>query len=383
MKTRSLFGLRHAASLQASLVTLFIAVCLTDSATALSGTWLAAPVDANWSNSSNWTAAFPNAITETATFSNAITTFGDSANPVTLSAGIPLQNIAFSGSAGAYVIGAPAGTNALSFRNSAAGGNSISLAAAVTNPQVIAAPVVFTAPSSTNGAFTFSNNSTTTSATLSFTGAITANTSGTRPGRILLSGSNTGDNIISSNINSPSFSQDVSLIVKSGTGTWILSGSNTFSGTSMTSATAGSGIQVNGGVLSVRNNNALGSSATAGQLQVRISGGILDLANAISLDNGVNLNLNNTGTIRSTGSNTINSRVTLTTVAASSATLSTSSSTDVLTLGNAANDLTGGAADTILNADGPGTIALAQKSNYAGLWSLNSGTLQIGNSSAL
>ncbi len=383
MKPRRFNVYRAYNRIQFALSTLTVAISLTGNVNAASGTWLTAPLDANWNNSANWTAAFPNAVTETATFSNAITTFGDSSNPVSLSTGIALQNIVFSGSAGAYVIGAPSGTNALSFRNSAAGTNSISLAAAVINPQVIAAPVTFTAPSSTNGAFTFSNNSTTTSATLSFTGAITANTSGTRPGRILLNGSNTGNNIISSNINSPSFSQDVSLLVKSGSGTWILSGNNTFSGLGMTSATAGSGIQVTAGILSVRSNNALGSSATAGQLQVRLNGGILDLANAITLDNGVNLNLNNAGTIRSTGSNTINSRVTLTTVAASSATLSTSTSTDVLTLGNAANDLTGGAADTILNADGPGSIALAQSSNYAGLWSLNAGTLQLGNNSAL
>lgn len=383
MKPRPQLFCRSSGRLHTALSTLSIALCLTGAVNAASGTWSASPADANWNNSSNWSAAFPNAVTETATFSNAITTYGGSANPVSLATVISLQNIAFSGSAGSYVIGAAAGTNALSFRNSAAGGNSISVAAAVTNPQVIAAPVTFTAPSSTNGAFTFVNNSTTSTATLSFTGAITANTSSSRPGRILLDGSNAGDNIISSNINSPSFGQDVSLIVKNGTGTWILSGSNTFSGTSITSATATSGIVVNSGVLSVRNNNALGTSATAGQLQVRVNGGTLDLASAITLDNGVNLNLNNGGTLRSTGSNAVNSKVTLTTAAAATASLTTVGSADVLTIGNATNDLTGGATDTVLNVGGPGTIALAQSSNYAGTWSINNGTLQLGNNSAL
>ncbi|MFY7818632.1 MAG: beta strand repeat-containing protein [Akkermansiaceae bacterium] len=218
---------------------------------------------------------------------------------------------------------------------------------------------------------------------MSFTGNITANTSSTRPGRILLDGSNTGINIISSNITSPSYGQDVSLLVKNGSGTWILSGNNNFSGTGMTSATSSSGIQINAGVLSVRHNNALGSSATAGSLQVRINSGILELANQITLDNGINLNMNNGATIRSTGSNTINSRVTVTTTQASSVNLSTANITDVLTIGNATNDLTGGATDTSIQVTGAGTIVLPHSNNYKGVWSLTSGTLQLGNNTSL
>lgn len=376
---------------------LVISLCASHFASAASATWLASPTNATWDNSANWSAAFPNAATETATF-NVASTFGDSVNPVIPSIAIALQNLTISGTAGAYVIGVNGGS-ALSFRNSAAGGNSISVATTVTNPQVVAAPIFFTAPSSTNGAYTFANNSTTASATLSITGAIIANTSGSRPGIIILNGTNTGNNTVSGVITSPGQGQVTPLIVKRGASTWILSNANAFTGTAMTDTAGNAGIQILDGVLIARNNLALGSVGNAwiGNRSITYTnnssgatttfastvGGTLVLENAITLDNGLTLNLSNGGTIRSSGSNATNSVVKLATAAATSATLSTTNSGDVFTLGNGANDLTGGASDTVLHIAGPGTVLLAAAGNYAGAVSIDAGTLKLGNAGAL
>ena len=57
---------------------------------------------------------------------------------------------------------------------------------------------------------------------------------------------------------------------------------------------------------------------------------------------------------------------------------------DTLTIGNAANDLTGGANDALIFvAAGSGTTRLPFANNYAGGWQVNGGTLHVGHSTAL
>src|SRR5262249_48785355 len=55
----------------------------------------------------------------------------------------------------------------------------------------------------------------------------------------------------------------------------------------------------------------------------------------------------------------------------------------VFTIGNGANDVTGGAATTTFKVAGPGAILLGNSSDYAGNWQLQGGTTQLGAAAAL
>ena len=309
-------------------------------------------------------------------------------NPIVIDANRRIGNILFdTANVGPYVIGSNGG-NALTLSLQTAV-NSVTMSATAASSEVIAAPIAFTQTGGASLNYAFNNNSASASTTLSLTGAVNA-TNTTRFYGIILGGSNTGDNIISGNINytvttGVASGVATSIFTKTGAGKWILSGSNTFASSSTGPVyAAASGIQVNGGTLSLRNNNAFGTDATASRIQSSVnSGGTLELANGITLDNGVGVNLNTGGTISSSGTNAMNGRVNVGTAAATVVTLSTVGSADVLTIGNAANEITGGAADSVINIAGPGTVAYNFASNYAGGYSINAGTLSIGNATAL
>jgi autotransporter-associated beta strand protein len=372
----------------------------------------------NWSDGLNWSnnllpgsnASAQN--NDVATFNTALGGAGEggTANPVLIdTTTLNIGGISFTtASVGAYQIGNA--TNALILSNigPAYGTHAITISNTAAASQIIAAPLKFSAPSSTNGGFGFVNNATSASNTLTLSGAITANSSGTRPTVLVLDGTNTGANTISGAITSPAFGQNVPLIVKIGAGTWTLSGANAFSSTGSAvteTATGNFGIQILDGVLSVQNDAALGTSGTANNNQIwvgnksttyiyngtttktftSVSGGTLELANNITLNNGLRINLVNGGTLRSSGSTTSNAGVFVNrfNTAAASATISTVGSSDIFTIGNASNDLTGGAADTVLNVSGPGTISLPVASNYAGGWSINDGTVSLGSATGL
>jgi autotransporter-associated beta strand protein len=358
-----------------------IFISLSGLASAASQTWSATPASSVWATAGNWVgAAAPGAIYTTGntvnadvvTFNSAITTFGGSANPILVDTNRHIGGITFdSVNAGAYVLGGQplkVSHNGL-----------IQITSAVTTAQTINANIEIRLPSSTNGNYTFRNNATSTSATLTF-GNVASNTnSTTRPSTLNLDGSNTGNNIINGALTT---SGTLINLVKSGTGTWVLNGSNDLGGN--VSATNASTVTINGGTLVVQNNNALSSNATANVLPVAINNtGVLEIGSGTILDNGLSLNLASGGTIRSNGTSITNGRVNLATAAATSATLSTVNASDVFTIGNAANDLTGGASDTVTNIAGSGTVSLAQASNYAGGWSVNAGTLLLGNATAL
>ena len=370
---------------------------------AANATWSSSPVDSTWANGSNWGGTAPGSTsalsTDIATFNSSLSgTIGSVTDPIVIDSGRRIGGISFGASAGAYVIGTNAG-NTLTLGTRGAGYNgssSIVIGSTTTASQIIAAPITFVQPSSTNGQYGLVNNATDSNVTLTLSG--TMSLAATRPVVVVLDGSNTGNNTITGNISFTGSTQTTPLFIKRGSGTWILSGSNTMTGSAATSTNSNYGIQVLDGVLSLQNNLALGSSAqvwignksttytynstfTTGYTST--SGGTLEVANGITLDNGLTLNLVNGGSIRSRGSNTVNSAIKLDTAAATTATLSTVNSGDIFTVGNAANDLTGGAADTTLQVSGPGTVLLSQDSNYAGNWSLNSGTTRLGTASAL
>ena len=174
----------------------------------------------------------------------------------------------FTGASGAYVIGANSGP-VISARGAGAPsfGNSINIAAAVTNSQIVAAPVSFSAPSRRVIGYTFRNDST-SAATLTLSGAITANTATNRNTAISFDSSNTGNNTVSGVITSTLINNGVTNIVlkKEGAGTWTLTGANVLSGGNMTSTSGFFGIQVNAGVVSIQNNQGLGTNAAANSL---------------------------------------------------------------------------------------------------------------------
>lgn len=337
---------RSASRLQQALSTLTIAVCLTGAANAASQAWRAVPTDATWAGTSNWGATgtvtppgiFPTAnntnTADVATFNAALSGgIGGSGNPIVIDANRMIGSLLFdTANAGSYVVG----TN-----TSLQVGNNLSITvnAAVVNPQTVNANLQLHLPSSTNGAYTIQNNSTTSSATLTLQGSIGNPINSTRGSAWTLGGTNTGANTISSNITLTNSGGIASTLTKVGAGQWILSGTNSIGG----------GTTLSAGTLVAQSVGALGLAANG----VTVNGGTLQL-DAIVLNN--NLATLNGGTIKSNGTSTING-VTVG-AAATAVGLGTTSSGDVFTVGNAANKLTGTNTASVISADGPGTISL-------------------------
>jgi fibronectin-binding autotransporter adhesin len=204
---------------------------------AASGTWNGA-VDANWSTILNWSGVTPPGTGNTATFNNA----GNSKTTLSLGGGVTVLSIVFdTSSAAAYTIGSGAvGSQTLTFNDSGA----ITINSTVTTSQLFNANVVL----GTNGAaasYTFTNNSTTSGELLTIAGAISGGVTTNAHNTKTLTLAGAGDGLISGVISgdgsgSGSSAQPVVAIVKNGTGTWTLSGNNTYTGTTT----------VNGGDLS-------------------------------------------------------------------------------------------------------------------------------------
>ena len=356
--------------------------CAASSAHAASQTWNAVATDGNWATATNWSgAAVPGGI-RTGNANNAdVATFSAVSNfqAITIDANRFVNSIPFTTGAGAYTF-----TGGLLYLSQ---NGSISIAADVTNPQVFGNDWRPQTASSTNGIYSFTNNATDTAATLTFNAtAITLTNGNGRPTTLTLGGTNTGENVISSNMTNATGSQGVNVMNKNGAGTWVLSGANTFtynvSGGNPTGGAGlvANGIQINAGTLVVANNAALGNDATANRLQTSVNNtGTLQLRGGITLSNGVSLNLNSGGTIVSNGSNSSDARVNLSALAGNAATLSAAGASDVFTIGNGANDLTGGAADTVITVGGLGMVFSTQSSTgYLGQWSIGTGTLKNG-----
>jgi fibronectin-binding autotransporter adhesin len=90
------------------------------------------------------------------------------------------------------------------------------------------------------------------------------------------------------------------------------------------------------------------------------------------------------GTVAGVGGAFSNGTITID-AAATAVTLATSeTATDVFTLGNAANDLTGGTAATVIGIGGAGAVPLAVASNFAGSWNVPAGSrLELANVNSL
>ena len=160
-------------------------------------------------------------------------------------------------------------------------------------------------------------------------------------------------------------------LTKQGNGKWILAGPNDFRAQTV--------VQVLAGTLIVNDPAAFNAVTNL----IVTNTGVLQINN-MSL-NQIYLNLRKGGNIRMNGSGTVNG-VAVGAQTATAATLSTTASSDVFTVGSGlalGAEVSGGAADTVLNTAGPGTLVFSQPNSYAGRWSFGAATNQISNPSAL
>ncbi len=364
----------------------------TERASAASQTWTNARVDATWTNINNWVAkAVPGGINMTGnTVNNDVATInspipgsniGGAANPI-LTDDATLVNVRSrqiggitfdTTNCGAYVISntspaalATAGTPETGILNVSHNG-SLQMTAAVTNSQRVMVPLFTRLPSSTAGIYNFINNST-NAATL-YINSVTNDSANTRGTDFTLGGSNTGTNTIGA-LSAGATTTGANGLTKQGDGTWILTGANDFRAQTV--------VRVLAGTLIVNDPGAFSLATTA-----TITNGILQI-NGVTL-NQISLTLNKGGTIRMNGSSSLNG-VAVGAQTGTSATLRTVNATDVFTVGTGlalGAVVSGGAADTVLNTTGPGTLIFTQPNTYAGRWSFAAATNQISHPSAL
>ena len=221
------------------------------------------------------------------------------------------------------------------------------------------------------------------------TGAITINNGVTNATALTLtlSGTSTAANTIAGNITNGT---GALAITKSGTGTWVLFGSNDYTGLTTISAS--------GGALTIANGNALGSTSSGTVVNsgaaLQIQGGISVGTEAITI-NGVGIS--NGGAIRNLSeNNTLGGTITL----GSTSRINSDSVTGTLTLSNnsaitGTNNLAiGGVGSTIvkgiistgtgtLTKDGTGTLTLNGANTYTGSTTITLGVVRITNSDAL
>jgi hypothetical protein len=282
------------------LALLGVAVCLSsNSAHAASQTWSGgSTADGNWNTGGNWGGSAPGAVsgttnTDTATFKNAIAnTWGNSSsNPVVVdSSSQNIGSISFSANAGNYFIGSTGGNSIYL----TAGGTI--LASVLTNASVVTETI--NAPLVMAGAYVIKNSSTSGSGTnsgiLNIGGAISS-ISGATNTTLALQGTNTNLNTIGGNITNGTAPTTVR-ITKSEAGTWVLSGTNSYTGA--TAVTVGT-LLINGsnsaatGAISVSSGAILGGVGTVGSIIT--SAGALspgDGTTAIGTLHGTGLTLN-------------------------------------------------------------------------------------------
>lgn len=204
----------------------------------------------SWNTATNWNGGAVPLATNTATFNAAIAnTWGNSAgNPITLASDTGIGSITFGAATGSYFVGTTGGAKFL--LNS---GGTIQIASGSATAgavETINAPLKIQNATGTGaGSYTISNSATSANGTLNIGGAITGNATGGNSTVLTIGGTNANSNTISGNISNGASGGTLAL-AKTGAGTWVLSGNNTYSG--------GTSIG-GGGVLSVSSDSNLGT----------------------------------------------------------------------------------------------------------------------------
>jgi autotransporter-associated beta strand protein len=239
----------------------------------------------SWNAAGNWTGAIPGATTGTTNTSTATFNRNATNSPTTIDAGRNLQNLTFdTANVNSLTVGAVAGPTLL-----LTSGGTIQTTSTVANFQTINAPLVL------EGNYNFTSGATSSAATLTFGGGITPGPT-TGVTTLTLNGGNTGANTIKGVL--ANNGAGLLAVTKSGSGTWLLSGANTYSGGTTVSAgtlefdtapTLSNNVafQINGGTLRFK----VSGPATVGTgVNVTVnSGATLELAGTASaLANGLN-----------------------------------------------------------------------------------------------
>lgn len=223
-----------------------------DVAQAASGTWTGGGSDGEWTNAGNWAGGTIPGVssgvysTDQATFNNT----GTANLPVVINSGRVIYNVNFMGSAGSFTIGTTGG-NALSLSHGA--GIIIDVGLAGTGlTQTVNAPLTLQPVSATGiGVHGLANNSASATNTLVVGGAISSGTTSTTA-LLNLYGSNAGANNVSGSISDGAAAGGLK-VFKDGTGTWTLSGANSFT----------RGVQIKAGTLNINSAQALGTGTLA------------------------------------------------------------------------------------------------------------------------
>ncbi|MGV3663348.1 MAG: autotransporter-associated beta strand repeat-containing protein, partial [Prosthecobacter sp.] len=329
-------------------------------------------IDGNWSTGANWLGDLVPGSTsvlnssDVATFTTAMANgWGTSLTPIVIdSAAQNIRGISFAGQAGSYVIGATSG-NALLVSS----GGTIQMLStlAVASTATVNAPLVVQGAS---GTYALTNNS--GLGTLVFGGGITGGVAGTTA--LTLSGTNLNANMVSGIIANGSATSLT--VTKSGAGTWVLSGANTYTGTTT----------ISGGVLEIQHAGALGSisgnTSVSSGAALQMSGGITTLAEPLTLRGE---GISTTGALRNiSGDNTYAGLLTLgsaTRIQSDAGTLTLGNTGTItgnfaLTVGGAGNTTIHSSIGTgTLTKDGTGTLTLSAASTYMGRTTVNGGTL--------
>ena len=219
--------------------------------TTAGATWTGGGSDGNWTNASNWVGGTIPGVTNgvggtipgltNGTVSVDTATFNASTGghqPVVIDAGRNIQNLIFDGAAGPYTIGSTSG-NALLLSS----GGSIQTTPLVGVTQVVAAPLVIQGSA---GVYTFASNATANA--LSLLGSVTGSATSGNTTLLTLDGANTSSNTISGTIGDGPAGGNLA-VTKTGAGTWVLSGSNTYTG----------GTTLLAGTLTLAGNSAAGT----------------------------------------------------------------------------------------------------------------------------
>lgn len=274
---------RHSRGRSSVIAAIIAAAMMTGAAHATEFSWTGA-TGGDWNTGANWGGSAPLAA-DTALFN---TTMASVVNAAAVGiTGISFDTSAGTGS-GTFTLGTT-GTPAYTLGNN----GTIQVLSTLTGTGKtisINAPIVLTPASTTTaGAYTFSNDSATTTNTLNFGGPISASTTSNTE-TLTLSGANTGTNTISGIISKGSATTFA--VAKTGTGTWLLSGSNTYNG----------GTTISDGTLTTTNATGLGSgTATVNANGTLLVDNAVTIANAISGSGLVKLKTTAAGALGLTG----------------------------------------------------------------------------------
>ncbi len=211
----------------------------------------------NWADTANWTGAVPGSAAGTGSKDTAYFRANAPNSPLNIDAGRNLQTLTFdTDNVNSLTVGLPSNSLLLT------AGGTIQTTASVINSQTVNASLVL------GGSYTLASNAANNSATLTFGGSIgPAATNGLTT--LILDGSNQGANTISGALSDNGAGQLA--VSKSGSGTWILSGANTYSGSTT----------VSGGTLKFAINSGVPTIA-AGAVATVTSGATLELAGSVS-----------------------------------------------------------------------------------------------------